>query len=444
MSYSRDLVMPNLSYAVIGERKYEAVQGAVPGLLENKSAHDYVMIHKYRDLDIDKLKARRLLMLSAFFEKSESSKDLEDLEFLFLERINNSKELHSILYPFNYIFEDFGEKVCYSICELPQDFFQNYRRMDEMIENLNISLEQRVMFLLELTEILKMLHGYFKIAIGKLTPEAFYVDVEKLRIKIILEKLFPLSCDSGKEADYFCPECIEEPLCESEYGKFLAYTIFKTLCMANPYDGRRTLTLYPLLSKNAGKEIHSGKYGFIFADVQNKFSDYADKYALESWKRLPSYMRNALIQELQRQENCVENLSENLNSCRSLEQWLKDIRMLKDCVVCVNDQNRFCDPDASNKILFLKVDDYKIPIWANKEIYSYHADMSEYMTQKGVVARIDSEGKIENCSFLQWIVEGESGDFFVKPQEKIKPERNMKLEINTKIFHIVDGENPGG
>ncbi len=256
--------------------------------------------------------------------------------------------------------------------------------------------------------------------INKLCEDAFLINTENGDVEIDPEKLIEVGNDNSSVS-------------EQEISGFVAYVVFRLLCIDSPYDGRQTLTEFPFLTNETKKDIESGKYGFIFSEGDNRFSEYKGKDTYHRWVNIPGKVREVLAGELSGE--CVSN------HCLMLDDWLKAVRILRDYLVFTDGQFKFCNPEKEEKALFINVDDYRIPVWPRKAVYAYHVDADIADTENGLVAGINAEGRLENRSALKWIVSYENENSEVNKGDSIKLEPGMTITINEKEIKIGSGDS---
>ncbi len=437
MAEDRDVVSPDLKAAKIRGQWYNSVLGADTGIMEHESAKKMILVQNYKGVDKQHLNSEIKQMADRFFGLDGGADCITSYDEKLSESIRRLKGFKYIIYPFTYFIQldKTNGNVCYTVCELPQEFSNRYCTLDRAVGRSDFTLHSRVVAALNFAEVIKMLNQYFDGLIYRFTPDAFYVNVENGDVKVIIERLFYCqSVDYERRVDYLSYGGGIHILIEEYFIKFEAYTIFRLLCADNPYDGRETMMMFPLLSAQALKRINSGEFGFIFSDCGNRYSEYIGKDAFQKWKNLPASLRKLLEHELKRKPGT--------GIYKSSDEWLKYMRMLRDCLVFVKGQFRLCDPDVSNNVKFIKTGDYSIPIWPRKAVYWYHIGMQENLVENGVVAGVDTDGYIENYSSLSWYMTCDRLHRMIKPGEKIEPEIGMEIEIEDAVLYIVNGENP--
>lgn len=427
----------DMQKATISGREYGSVAGAESGVMKALSGtDDTIIIQKYRGVGEPELNRKKSTILKHLSDTYGLTGNSDEIEESMMENLNEYK---AFIYPFTYFNYPVKSQVCYTVCELPSEFTDKYCILDKAVCRSSFLLYARVVAALNLANIFKTLTKYFRGIIYKVRAEAFYVNTDNGEVKVIVERLLgDRECDPGNRVDYMTLEdqgsgSIEE----SDISRFEAYTVFRLLCMENPFDGCKTITEYPLLSKKALLKINSGEFGFIFTNNgENKYSEYIGRDSYENWKRIPSRLRDAIEMELERKTNGGKFITS--------DEWLKNMRVLRDCLVQVNGQYKLCDPDVGNDVLFIKVGDYSIPIWPRKAVYGYHVGIQENDVKNGVVAGITMEGYIKNHSDSQWDVTNNGKMNTIRPGGAIKPVVGMKIEINGVCLQIVDGKIPAG
>ncbi len=308
-----------------------------------------------------------------------------------------------------------------------------YHYISEAVTMKNFSLQSRIMASLNLADMCVELKENFQNMLYQIMAEAVYVNPENGDVKILVEKCFgnvPLTFDKRKKQDYLiCKNEIKSlPIGEKELLRFAVYSTFRLLCVENPYDGKKTLVQYPFLSQKAIELIHTEKNGILVKDGENSFSDYIGKNALLRWKAIPTFLRTVIEKELQEESQI------------SLSEWLVCVRRLRDCLVYIKGQAKMCDPDAVNNVLFLKVGEYKIPIWPRKAIYGYHIWSKTGAEAWQVVAGVNAVGELENKSHMQWVAEYDDSIMIIYPGRSVKPLLDMKIKIEDMELQVISGE----
>lgn len=349
------------------------------------------------------------------------------------------RELKGILYPYCYQTDrsDGAEADVYTISDLPEQFTEKYRRLDEAVLLPEFPLRARVLAALNLADTMVGIQDKFEGLLYSMRPGAVYVNLETGETKILIERCMDFA--SGKEGRYEYGFAVgpkeekEDTLTEADLLNFLEYTTFRLLCMEDPFDGEETLTRYPCLTRKALEEIHRGDYPFAFAGAGHPAAAYPSQNAQARWKSLPGDLRRLFERVFDRSARIGEDGMD-------LSKWRIQMRKLRDCLVSVNRQFRLCDPEVPNKVLFLVIGEYRIPVWSKKAIYWYHTKLEYEKTTNGLVGGINSEGSLENRTGTQWAVELDGTTAFIAPGGKVKLEEGMKLTIGKEVVRIVNGE----
>lgn len=352
-------------------------------------------------------------------DKCAVSQDREHI--VFDSRTGCSKEFQSTIAPDWYwcCSEAEGGESFFTSSKLPKGSSQKYYPLCRAVSRPNFLLQMRVMAALHLAEALRMLHHDF--CVYQLPPDAFFVNTESGDVQVFLEKR--RNRETPQEGQ-------EEALKESQFVRFGAYATFRLLCVENPFDGQETLVEYPLLTPNALRKIHSGEYGFIFSECGNRFSEYSGKETLMRWRTIPSGLR--------------ESMKEALSAKESLdtEDWLNQMRMLRDSLVYVNGRFRLCDPALSNNVLFVEAGDFKIPIYPRKAVYWYHVGLRGEQTDQGIAVGITGDRLLKNLTTEKWRVVYEKMTFFTEPGDCLEPKDGMQIQIEDTCLRIINGKVP--
>ena len=425
-------ILADMTGAIIAGRGYREVIGADRGIMREDGSDDIVLVQRHKDSNVSDYKIIDYEIMRRCINEKD---DLDDnsVEDIFSEIINKSRRFKSIVVPFNHLSgEDEEKNACsYTVAELPKGFCDKYKTIDAVYRRNSFAFHSRVVMSLNLAEAFLTLEKYFYGCLRRLVPEAIYVNTDDADVKIIIDRLLSRDIDLRNADDEYlriiCDD--EETINRSDLLRYLVYTSFRLICIDNPYDGKDTLIQFPLLTSKAFGEINSGNYGFIFSKRKDEYSEYIDKEALQRWNLLPGFIKQVFSDVL-----------DNKRSDLDVDDWLKYMRILRDCLVLVNGQFKLCDPDVSNKVSFLVSDEFRIPIWPRKAVYWYHVGiLADYVT-KEIIAGINAEGFIENMTNEQWVIENESKVRYLAPGKSIKPEIGMDIEINNTHFKVVSGE----
>ncbi len=317
----------------------------------------------------------------------------------------------------------------------PGDPYEGYLTLDKAYVKQGFPLHLRVLTALKFVTALKDAFDEQSGKIDCLSNEAFLVNTESGDLALIAEKLMNTGADSPSPSDI---------------SRFVAYSVFRLLCIDSPYDGSLTLTEFPFLSKAAKEEIESGKYGFIFAEGENKFSEYKGRDTYHRWRNIPVEVREVLTRELSGAQAPFESQTKAVAEAAgqdpaeaqplTLEEWLKAMRILRDYLVFADGQFKFWNPENAEIALFLRVDDYKIPVWPRKAIYAYHVEAGKEDTENGLVAGINAEGRLENRSAFKWSVKCSAGTLEAEQGDSIVPEPGMTITVNGKELKVESGD----
>ena len=426
-------VLGNMSAAVIGGRLYREIIGADTGIMSEDGSGDVVFVQRHKDPNVGDCRIIDYEIMRRCINEEDDLADLNAVEDAFLEVINKTRCFKSIIVPFNhFVGEDDKKTACsYTVAELPRDFHDKYETIDMVYRKTSFAFHSRVVMALNLSEAFFTLEKYFGGYLTRLVPEAIYVNADDGDVKIIIDRLLSRDVDIPKPSDEYLRIICGDggTLDKSDLIRYLVYTSFRLICIENPYDGKDALIAYPILTAKAYDVINAGDFGFIFSETKDQYSEYIDKEALQRWNMLPGMIKRAFSSVL-----------DNKNSTIEIDEWLKYMRILRDCLVLVNGQFKLCDPEASNRVSFLANDEFSIPIWPRKAIYWYHVGLPTDDVTREVVAGINSDGFIENMTDEQWVIENKSKVAYLASGKSIKPEIGMDIEINNTHFKVISGE----
>lgn len=177
-----------------------------------------------------------------------------------MEVFHSDDRLNSIIYPYTFdIQKDLdGKIVLYTINEVPEDFRSKYKKYTNVVFDSKFAINVRLSVIANVLDVLQALNEKFNNYFKYLDNNAIYIDVESGDIKIFLEKL--IASQVGKA--------------EESINTDIAYIVFELLCMANPYDGKKTLVEFPLLTCKSKERINYQIKEFVFADNENGVSKY--------------------------------------------------------------------------------------------------------------------------------------------------------------------------
>ena len=313
--------------------------------------------------------------------------------------------------------------------DIPGNLNDVYVKLERSVTQKDFSLQARVMAGLNIAGAVAFACNNKIHAYSSADAEDFFVSTRTGDVKIIIDN----HESTGRvftESEDVNSSCINSFPQEETMVRLAAYLTFRLLCLGDPFDGKQTLVEYPFLSKSATAIIHSGKYGLIVEKGENSASGYIGAEVLSRWKALPKFFRAQMVEALHAQSDKCETDS---------TVWLNNIRKLRDCLVFVNGQYRFCDPDLPINLLFMKVRSYKVPVWPKKALYWYHIGDSAVKTGNGVIAGVNGDGVLENHSDLTWCIEYGTLKEFIDPKRSVKPASGMIIKMNDVVVEIVDG-----
>ena len=332
------------------------------------------------------------------------------------------------------------EAKYYVFTEIPNFSDLNIRKLSTSLTTNGFSIYSRIMAATNLAESLNVIHDYIGKNILSIHPEDIYINIDNGDVYILIEQWLNEITDLSTVDDFgFSPEWYareEKPVTETDIRFFMTYVIFRLLCNDDPFDGNETLLQFPLLTDEALRLMHANKYGFVLTKGSNSVSEYIGQGLWKKWRALPSFLRTEI-------EKSFTIGIETPIERTEISQWLKVMQKLRDCLVYVNGQFRFCDPDISNKVLFMAIDDYKIPVWPKKAIYWYHVDIPINESKNGIVAGVTSKGGryyLNNLSGNVWGATLNNTIFWVHPEREIEIVEGMTIKLeNEKIIKIVNG-----
>ena len=425
--------LSDMSGAVVGGRIYQKVPGAEHGIMSENNNQDMILVTRHKNSDVSDYRIIDHELVRRCAGVTDDFADQDTIEDLFFEKVSRSRFFRSFVFPFGrYTGENEKKEACsYTVAEIPSDFCDKYKPIDSVFRRGNFAFHSRILTVLNLAEAFFTLESYFDGFLVSLVPEAIYVNTDDGNVKIVIDRLLSRDVELIEEND----ECLrivcdaENTIRRPDILRFVAYISYRLICIENPYDGKRALIDYPLMTNTAYKAINSGKYGFVFSTHKNEYSKYIAKEAFQRWSQLPGRIKNVFSAVL-----------DNENITLDMAGWLKNMRLLRDCLVFVNGQFKLCDPEASNKVSFLASDDYYIPVWPRKALYWYHVGIPDEDVTSEVIAGINNDGYIENMTDEQWVVEYKSHQAYTAPGKSIKPEIGMDIEINNIHFQVVSGE----
>ncbi len=400
-----------------------------------------VLQKQYTGLVKQEIIEEKYRIIKHFFEEIEEKeieKNCEKLERDMVNAFSGARAFRSLIVPYRYEKEpaDFGRVNLYTFSKLPEDFKEKYLQLHEAVNLQQFPLRARILAALNLSDAFASIKEYFFGILYSLCMEDIYVNIENGEIKILLERCLSPAFQGKRGKDFYF-ECSDgaskEASAETGLLDFLAYAEFRILCAADPFDGRETLMQYPYLSTLAMEQIHNGSYGFIFSDNENKCSQYAGQFAKAKWRELPAFIRTMFTQVFEEKTKGIERQM-------SFEDWLTQMRKLRDCLVYVKRKFKLCDPQEQNKVLFIKINEFKIPVWPNKAIYWYHTTFQYEDGQEGLIGGINKEGFLENYTDQSWHVEGDDDIMYLCKGDKVELKKGMKIQLSIHgEAEIIDG-----
>lgn len=436
-------VRPDGKGVKLGDRFFYRIHEGFKQVMKDPDTKELVLLQSYYGLKPEQIHDTRREILRHFFSKHSgdwTEEEAEELEIQILDNLRSRRACKGIVAPFCYTTEpaEDGCRNVYTVSELPEGFLEKYRRIDEAVLLPEFPLRARVLAALNLSDAVAGIQEYFGELLYSFCPEVVYVHVENGDIRILIEQcLSPASKGKDRYVYGFASEPgkeIPEMPKAAELLNFLEYTTFRLLCMEDPFDGAGTLVQYPCLTKRALEEIHKGEHKFVFSDGGKPLSAYAGQHAWGKWKGIPRYLRRIF-------ERVFAQGTGDQSSRMDLAEWQKQMQKLRDCLVYVNRQFRLCDPEVPNKVPFMVIGEYRIPVWAKKAIYWYHAGVPYDAKTNGIIGGIDAEGFLENHMDSRWVIEMDKKTFTVAPGKKVKLEEGMKLTVTENIcIRVMSGE----
>ena len=409
---------------IIEDRIFYSTNTDVSGLIENANTKEKGILKEYSSqADIEKLDSFGVEVVSA---------------------IGNVRGIKNVIYPQVFACkneENILDKF-YAFTEIPMGMMNDkVHQLSKVVSASGFLIYSRVMAALNLSETLYAVKDFLGQNIISIHPEDIFVNTETGEIFVWIEQWLNEVKEATFEMDFgLSPEWYtrEDKKCdERDFQYFLSYVIFRLLCNDEPFDGRETLIQFPCLTAEAKRRIYSGQYSFSLAKGNNAVSEYIGQSLLKKWKALPSFIRNMF------EHNFTSGVADR-EVRTEIEHWLKNMRKLRDCLVYVNGQFRFCDPDMPNRVLFMLVEDYKIPVWPKKALYWYHVGMPFSESQNGVIAGISAK---EGGYFLNNL----SGDVlgatlnntnvWVHPGKDIELMEGLTIRLeNDTVIKVINGQ----
>ncbi len=407
---------------IIEDRVYYSENDDIDGMLHNSTTNEKAILKHCTDQKI----------IDA----------IEAFEYDVLTAGGNKREFKNIIYP--KILKqnsNLDENVkYYEFTEIPNFSETNVYKLSSSLSANGFSIYSRIMAATNLAETFNVIQSYIGKNILSIHPEDIYVNTETGEIYIWIEQWLSEFKDASTVVDFgFSPEWYvrdEKIITEADLRFFMAYVIFRLLCNDDPFDGSETLLQFPLLTDEAMRSMRANKYGFVLSKCGNGVSEYIGQGLWNKWRNLPTFLRKEIEKSF---TTGIELPDERME----ISQWVKALQKLRDCLVYVNGQFRFCDPDVSNKVLFMVIDDYKIPVWPKKAIYWYHVDVPISESRNGIIAGItakDGRYYLNNLSGNVWGATNKNTSFWIYPEREIEIVEGMTIQLeNGKIIKIVNG-----
>lgn len=407
---------------IIDDRVYYPEGNGTNGMLHNSTTNEKVLLKLCDDQE-------HLEAIDAF-------------EYDVVDAVENRRIFRNIVYPRilkqNAEFDE--DPKFYAFTELPNLTDVKILRLSAALTTKGFSIYSRIMAATNLAEALSILCQYAGKNILSIHPEDIYLNTDNGEVYIWIERWLSKVTDLcevedfGFDSEWYSRE--DKTITEEDIRYFIAYVVFRVLCNDEPFDGSETLLQFPLLTNEAIHLIHANKYGFVLSDGKNCVSEYIGQGLLKKWRALPAFLRSEI------EKNFTVGLDSPMERT-AVSTWVKILRKLRDCLVFVNGQVRFCDPDAPNKVLFMVIGEYKIPVWPQKAIYWYHAGLPINETKNGVVAGVTlKEGHhyLSNLSGSVWGASLGKTTFWIQPEREIEIAEGMTIELeNGNIITIVNG-----
>ncbi|MBQ4045814.1 MAG: hypothetical protein II627_05145, partial [Lachnospiraceae bacterium] len=349
------------------------------------------------------------------------------LESLLSRQLRVIDDTKSIIFPDFYTVEEIdgtGELLIYTVSDLGLDF-NEYKPISMVVETREFAMRNRLMAGLNLAAIFSQLEKNYSRLIRCAGWDDILVNQKNGDVKVFLEDFVG---DSQRRS--LDPGSSPQALAGTEMSfypdgmkHFLAYALFRLLLADDPFDGAATLTEYPLLTADAVRMIHGPDAKYIFAkDRSNPCTEYIGSTAGRIFKGYPGFLRKTF-------ETTFTAGMTDPGQRPGMDEWLLQMRRLRDCLVVVNNQIRLCDPGAKNSVLFLQIGVYMIPLWEKKAIYYYHVGLEAddpLVGDNGIIAGLYKEGFLRNnSSGLVWTVYRNGIERKIHPGEQTQLKEGM-------------------
>lgn len=373
----------------------------------------------------------------------------EEIEAFICETVpsvRTSQYFKSIVYPNIYRKKKSWdeEDTYYIFTEIPEHWQKgHFHRLSKAVSVKEFSIHTRIIAALNLSETLNLIHDYWEKNIFFVHPEEIYVNTENGEIFIWIEKwlrkLPEVADEFGFPPEWYSKE--ERDFDERGFRFFAACVLFRILCGEDPMDGGETLLEFPLLTREAMRDIHSGRYPFVLAEENRSASEYINRDLWRKWQTFPEFVRNEFEKNFTSGIDCPDERTE-------ISKWVKIMRDMRDCLLIVNGQFRFCNPERPDQMLFMEIDDYRIPVWPKKAVYWYHVGIPMSKSQNGIAAGVtlDENGYyLQNLSGNDWDITLDDTTEQIRPKAGIKIMEGMTIRLeNGKKIKVIGGlsDNP--
>jgi hypothetical protein len=407
---------------IIKDRVYYPEDNGIDGMLNNSTTNEKALLKRCTDQE-------RIDMIEAF-------------ENDVLAAEEDKRGFRNIVYP--RILKQNGDSdedaEYYAFTEMPNLDGVNIHKLSTALTISGFSIYSRIMAATNLAESLNRIRHYVGTHIRSIHPDKIYVNTDNGDVYIWIEQWLIQPTDSDKTDGFgFPPEWYsreDKTATETDIRFFITYVIFRLLCVDEPFDGSETLLQFPLLTEEAIRMIHANKYGFALSKGNNHVSEYIGQGLWKKWRALPNFLRSEIEKTFTVGIDAPDERTE-------IPVWVKAMQKLRDCLVFVNGQFRFCDPDVSYKVLFMIIDDYKIPVWPQKAIYWYHVDTPLEKLKNGIVAGVTSKDGsyyLTNLSDSNWSVTLGITSRWIYPDHEIEIVEGMTIQLeNNKVIKVVNG-----
>lgn len=417
-----NLDMSHSGRIIIEDCVYYSENNEIEGMLQNSITNEKALLKLYTD-------PKAINAVEAF-----------EYEVLAVEK--SKRGFKNIIYP-RIIKQDTvlaEEAKYYALTTMPELLDPYVYKLSSALPASNFSIYSRIMAAINLAESLNVIHSYIGKNILSIHPEDIFVNTTNGDVYIWIEQWLNVIAEPNTVTHFgFPPEWYlrkEKAVTEADFRFFTAYVIFRLLCNDEPFDGSETLLQFPLLTDEAIRIMRAKKYGFILAKGINYVPVYMSQGLWKKWRSLPAFFRIEI-------EKSLTDGVEDPNKMPEISQWIKTMQKLRDCLVYVKGQFGFCDPDTSSKILFMVIDDYKIPVCSKKAIYCHHVDVSINESEDEIVAGVFSEeGRhyLTNFSENVWRAILNNTSFWIYPEREIEIVEGLTVQLgNGKNIKIVNG-----